>query len=99
MQINFERSGGFAGMRLRVSVDSASLPAAAADELSGRIGDAGFFSLPPTVSSVPSQPDRYSYRITVTEEGRSHTVVVDEEAVPRKLTPLLEWLTKAAASG
>ncbi len=94
MKITFERSGGFTGLRLAAEIELAMLAESEFGRLSQLVGDSGFFDLPEQILSKERQPDRFSYRLTVAEDGRTHTVEVDEEAVPEKLAPLIGWLTE-----
>ena len=97
MRIQFERSGGFAGIRLTTSVDSAALPDDDARRLREMVDGAGFFELPPVIGKPA--PDRFQYRLTVEDGKRRHTVEVNEAAVPPSLRPLIDWLTSAARKG
>ncbi|PKO22614.1 MAG: hypothetical protein CVU38_08495 [Chloroflexi bacterium HGW-Chloroflexi-1] len=99
MRITFERSGGFAGMRLRATVQTAALPAEEAREIEALVAAADFFNLPPILSAPRPGADRFQYEITVEDGARSHTVRVDEAAVPATLQPLLRRLTRMASWG
>lgn len=95
MRINFERTGGFAGMQITKLVDTANLTGDEANQLRLLVDTANFFSLPATINSN-TQADRFQYQITVEDNGQKHTVVVSEQAAPGTLKPLLEWLMAAA---
>lgn len=96
MKIFFERTGGFAGMRLTTTVDAAALPPNEAKQLHQLVSTADFFHLPAMIPSRTPQPDRFQYRLTVEENSRRHTVIVSEEVVPTALQSLIEWLMTAA---
>ncbi len=96
MKIDFVRSGGFAGLRLAVNVDTQDLPDAEAALLEKLIRDSGFFDLAEHIKSPSGGADRFEYRLTVSEGGRSHTVTVSEAAVPEGLRPLIDRLTEMA---
>ncbi|MBD1898297.1 protealysin inhibitor emfourin [Coleofasciculus sp. FACHB-129] len=96
MRISFERTGGFAGMRLTKVFDITTLPANEANQLRLLIDAADFFDLPAAIASNTPQPDRFQYKLTVEENTQQHTVLVSESAVPGNLRPLLEWLMAAA---
>ena len=96
MRIEFERSGGFAGLLVRASVDTAALPANEAGQLEEWVEQAGFFSLPERLRGAPSAADRFLYRLTIESGDRRHTVEMGESAVPPALSPLVDWLTDAA---
>jgi hypothetical protein len=95
MQILFERSGGFAGMTVTLTVDTASLSADVAAQLRNLVAAADFFHLPAELLT-PAQPDRFQYRVAIEENGQNHIVTVGEAGVPDTLRPLLEWLMEAA---
>lgn len=98
MHVEFERSGGFAGLRLRATVDTESLPAEEARELEEMVEAADLFNLPPAIATPTPGADRFNYKLTVTDEGRQHAVEVSEPSVPTKLQPLLQRLAKIARS-
>ncbi|HEX7975860.1 MAG TPA: protealysin inhibitor emfourin [Anaerolineales bacterium] len=93
MQIHFERSGGFTGMRLNKTFNSETLPADEANALQGELASANFFNLPGTIAAPAGGADRFHYRISVESGAQQHTVEVDEAAVPETLQPLLQHLT------
>jgi hypothetical protein len=96
MQIDFERSGGFAGLSLRLSLDTKQLPPAGATALEKMIQDSGFFDLPAQIQSGAPGADRFEYRVTITSQPLTHSLVVNEAAVPDTLQPLLDHLTELA---
>ncbi|HZP02976.1 MAG TPA: protealysin inhibitor emfourin [Terriglobia bacterium] len=96
MRISFERSGGFAGIRLRRTIDSDTLSPEEARKLGEMIDAAHFFDLPPSVTSEKPGPDRFQYQLTIETKTRSHTVLVDEEAATKELHALLSYLTTLA---
>jgi hypothetical protein len=93
MRIVFERTGGFAGMKLRAALDDASLPPREARRLRRLLEESHFFELPLRIESPGARPDRFQYRLTVEKENCVHTVQANEDAVPPAMRPLLEWLT------
>jgi hypothetical protein len=96
MQIDFERTGGFAGMRLAATIDTATLPPDQADTLSGLIGDAHFFDLPAKIPAPANVADQFNYRVTIEAAGKRHTVAVSEASASPELQALLQQLTLLA---
>jgi hypothetical protein len=94
MQVSFERSGGFTGVLITLSLDTATLSPDQVTQLQRLVDEADFFHLPAAIPAA--QPDRFQYRITIQEGDREHTVTVGEPGVPNTLRPLLEWLMEAA---
>jgi len=96
MRISFERTGGFAGISKKTTVDTATLAPNEAQELLRLVEVADLFNLPERITSPNPQSDRFQYRLTVEDNGRQHTVTVSEAALPGTLRPLIEWLNNAA---
>jgi hypothetical protein len=97
MRIEFQRSGGFAGLRLSTTVDTDKLPADEADGLKRMVDAADFFLLPATLKESRGA-DQFTYRLTVEARDRRHTVEVSESAVPDSLRPLIQRLATLARS-
>ncbi len=96
MHIDFTRTGGFAGMRLTTSVDTANLPPDQATNLQKLMDDAQFFDLPAKLMPDKPMPDRFEYHVTVSSDQQTHTIDVNDAAVPQSLRPLLNYLTTMA---
>lgn len=95
MRMMIERTGGFAGMTTKKSVDTATLPANKASQLRQLLEAANFFRLPANIASDNSQPDRFQYQLTVEDADKQHKVNVSEQAIPGTLRPLIEWIMAA----
>ena len=96
MQIQFERSGGFAGIKQQYCVALDSLPEEERRKVMGLIADAGFFDLPSTLPKGTPGADQFQYKISVDSDQGTHEVQVDQSAVPAGLQPLIAWLQAAA---
>ncbi|WP_341529204.1 protealysin inhibitor emfourin [Nostoc sp. UHCC 0302] len=96
MRISFERTGGFAGISKKTTVDTANLPFKEAKELPQLVEVADLFRLPEQITSPNPQSDRFQYKLTVEDNGKQHTVTVSEAALPGTLRPLIEWLNNIA---
>ena len=98
MHIQFERTGGVAGMRLTITIDSDSISSEDAAALRDMIHSASFFELPAKSQKSQSGADRFQYKVIVEIDERRHTIEIEESAVPASLRPLLNWLTEKAKS-
>ncbi|MDF5708537.1 MAG: hypothetical protein PUP90_12845 [Nostoc sp. S4] len=96
MRISLERTGGFAGISKKTSVDTAQLPASEANTLNRLVEAADLFRLPEQITSPNPQSDRFQYKLTVEDNDKQHTVTVSEAALPGTLRPLIEWLQNSA---
>lgn len=94
MQIQFERRGGFAGLRAGATLNTDSIPSDEAHELLELIDKADFFNLPEKFPMPKKGADYFQYRFTIEAEGKKHTIEVSEPAVPAALRPLLQFLLK-----
>ncbi len=98
MRIQWERTGGFAGMHMAATIDSESLSREDARQLRELIEAAGFFELPEEMAGPAGLggADRFLYTLTVEMEGRRHTIHTSEAAAPPEVRSLILWLTRAA---
>ncbi|WP_138497266.1 protealysin inhibitor emfourin [Nostoc sp. PA-18-2419] len=96
MRISFERTGGFAGISKKTTVDTSELPANEANTLKRLVEAADFFRLPEQITSPNPQSDRFQYKLTVEDNDKHHTVIVSESVLPGTLRPLIEWLQNSA---
>lgn len=96
VRIDFRADGGFAaipGQRAPVRLDTAELPRGEGDKLEALVRAAGFFDLPASVATTaPGAADYRSYEITVEEDGRSHSVRIDEPVEDEGLSKLVRAL-------
>jgi hypothetical protein len=100
--VELVRSGGFAGLTLRSSVDTTADPAVDADA-AWYAEQLAALDLP-ALAAAPAgepQPDRYRYALSVhDDDGVSHDLEFGETAVPPELHPLLDALVaRARAAG
>jgi hypothetical protein len=96
VRIEFERSGGFAGLRrLPVTISDDSLSADESAAWRRLIESADFFHQPENPPRGPGA-DQFQFRVTVEMDGRRHTVRVSEGSIPPALQPLIERLKEGA---
>jgi hypothetical protein len=96
MRVSIERSGGFAGITIKTAVEEKDLSPDEAQKLQEMVEEVDFLNLPEKIISPSSQPDRFQYELSLEKSGRQHTVTVSEEALPKKLIPLIKWVMEKA---
>jgi hypothetical protein len=96
MIIRFERTGGFAGLSQRAIIDSEKLAPQEKQSLHHLVEAASFFELPAQISAPGGGADRFSYRLHIETQEKSHTIEVSEAAVPEPLQPLIQQLSRLA---
>ena len=95
-KIKFERTGGFAGIRLAAEIDMDDLPDDQKREIIELIDEADFDDLAKTLSNKKPVPDAFNYSITVKSREKEYQVVADEASLPDDLQPLIELLERTA---
>ncbi len=98
MKIHFQRTGGFSGMILSSDIQIEELSDDDAQELINQLVNADFFNLPEQMRASGRGVDRFQYQITAETEQASHSVSVDESAMPESLEPLIKKLIRLARS-
>jgi hypothetical protein len=101
VRVEVERSGGFAGMVTRRSLDTAELPADEAGELRRLVAAADVAGLAQRLADAPAPPrgaDRFQYDVTVHHGEQVDRVTVRDGSVPPELAPLLARVTRSPSS-
>jgi hypothetical protein len=98
MRINFEREGGYAPLQLEYHADTDELPKAIRDKLLDLVKSTGVMEIQQSDQASSSQlsPDTFTYRISLSEGGRSKSLSFNDIAVPASLHPLLELFQELA---
>ena len=94
-RIKFERTGGFAGMRIARDLKLEDLPEDQANTIVELLNDMHFGDLPEQMLDE-SGPDQFTYTITVETEKGEHTVVTGDASAPEKMQELLQLLNRLA---
>lgn len=95
-KLYFERSGGFAGMLLKVEFYSSDLPTEEKEKLIALLDNARFFELNTDTVTANSHPDQFQYKISIENKDSTHTVLLAENQVPENWRPLIQYLSRRA---
>jgi len=95
-RIKFERTGGFAGMRIATDLKLDDLPEDQAHTISELLDDLDFRELPEQMMNEEGMPDQFTYTITVETKKWEHTVVTGDVSAPEKMQELLQVLNRLA---
>ncbi len=96
ISISFERSGGFAGISLRASMDTAQLSSEESTEVTKLIGRVDLDRCAHTSSPSDRASDQFQYDLVITCGNKRHELSLAEGAVPAELRPLLNLLVQWA---
>jgi hypothetical protein len=94
-RIKYERTGGFAGMRIAKDLKFEDLPEEQADSIISLLDDLDFGELPEQMLKG-SMPDQFTYVITIETDDWEHTVVTGDASAPEKMQELLHLLDRLA---
>jgi len=94
-RVKFERTGGFAGIRLTSDFRLDELPEDQARILTELLDGMNFDKLPKHLGVASSLADGFTYEITVETKGWKNTVTLSEGgSLPDKMDSLLELLNQ-----
>jgi hypothetical protein len=94
-RIKYERTGGFAGMRIAADIETDDLPEDQARTLMELLDDLDFNELPEQLTNN-SAVDQFTYTITVETRKWEHTVITGDSTSSDKMQELLEMLNRLA---
>jgi len=95
-RIKFERTGGFAGIRLAADFELGDLPDEQSRTLTALLDDMDFNKLPEQLGSMTAIADGFVYAVTVETQEWKHTVTTGESSSQESLESLINLLTKIA---
>jgi hypothetical protein len=95
-RIKFERTGGFAGIRLATDLKLDDLPDEQAKAIVELLDDLDFNELPQQMMNDSGMPDQFTYTIIVETDKGQHTVVTGDVSAPEKMQELLQLLNRLA---
>jgi hypothetical protein len=99
MKISYQRTGGFAGMKISYELITENLLFEDAEELNQLLIESDFFNLPDQISAQNMGNDQFQHRLTVEAEERQHSVEFSDAAVPENLWPLLNQIRILSRKG
>ncbi|MFT3894891.1 MAG: hypothetical protein QM730_24945 [Anaerolineales bacterium] len=95
-RVQFERTGGFAGIRFAADFKPEELPHDQSKELFELLDDLDFDELPEEMMGEGAVPDSFSYTVTVETTKWKHTVTTGDTSAPEKMQELLQLLNRIA---
>jgi hypothetical protein len=94
IRIELVRSGGFAGISQRASVDTDKLPPEEAASVAKLVRAVDFDALAGLASGSPGAADRFQYDLDVQQGRGHHHLTLGERSVPPELRALIDHLMK-----
>jgi hypothetical protein len=94
-RIKYERTGGFAGMRIATDFKPKDLPDDQVRALLDLLDDMDFTELPEILID-DDKADQFTYKITVKTKKYEHTVTTGDASAPEKMQELFKLLDRIA---
>ena len=95
-RIKFERTGGFAGIRIAADIDMNELPDEQKHKILELLDDMDFEDLPKKIQDKMPVPDEFVYSVVVISNKKEYEVLAGESAMSENMQPLLEILESMA---
>ena len=95
-RIKFERTGGFAGMRIARDLKLDDMTDEQARTLLEILDNLDFEELPKQMTNREAMPYQFTYVITVETQKGEHTVVTGDASAPEEMQELLHLLNRLA---
>jgi len=89
MKVYFRKSGGFAAMFVGFQLDTEQQPGPEAEELKSLVKASGIMGM--SDKRVDKARDVYLYTWQITDNGKEHSVTLDQLSVPEETKPLLDF--------
>lgn len=94
--IYFERTGGFAGIRTEITIDSKTLVPEEKKKLDSLISHSAFLDFNTLNNDTLQHPDGFTYTITYKTTDLQHKVEIGESQIPDAMKPLVNFLNQKA---
>lgn len=94
--IRYERTGGFAGLKLSFHLDLDDLPEDQAEQVRELLDETDFFDLPERILPSRAPVDQFAHKIEVESRQGKHCVWTTDSAAPEKLRALIGLLNRLA---
>lgn len=99
MKVQFECSGGLAGIHSSVKLDTASMSTDEVKQIKELINTSDFFNIP-SESPPPKRgsADYLNYKITIEINETKHTIRTNDVMMPKEIEPLINFLQEKSLS-
>ena len=97
MRVSVVRGGGFGGLIRTTTADTDRLSPRDRQELAVLVRQAGLSGAPAVPDPEEPEPDRFTYAVTVEDEGHWRQARFSERSLPEEVRNLISWV--GAVSG
>ena len=93
MRVSVVRGGGLAGLIRTTVADTDRLSPGDRQELAVLVRRAGLVDAQPAPGSEEPEPDRFTYSVTVEDQGQNRTMGFSERSLPDEVRNLISWVS------
>jgi len=93
VRVSVVRGGGFSGLVRTTSVATDQLSPGDRQKLAALVGQSGLFDAPAAPRTEEPEPDRFTYAVTVQDQGRTRTAGFSERSLPEGVRNLISWVS------
>jgi len=92
VRVSVVRGGGFGGLVRTTAADTRRLSPGDGDKLASLVRQAGLLDAPAAPGSAEPEPDRFTYAVTVEDQGQRHQASFSERSLPAPVRNLISWV-------
>lgn len=92
MRVSVVRGGGFGGLVRTTTADTDHLSPQDREELAALVRQAGLLETGSATSAEEPEPDRFTYAVTVQDQGQEHQARFSERSLPGEVRNLISWV-------
>jgi hypothetical protein len=93
VRVSVARGGGFGGLIRTTTADTERLSPGDRQKLAVLVRRAGLFDAPTAPNSEEPEPDRFTYTVTVEDEGQRRKIGFSERSLAEGVRNLISWVS------
>jgi hypothetical protein len=93
VRVSVVRGGGFSGLVRTTTVATDQLSPGDRHKLAALVRRSGLDDAPAAPSTGEPEPDRFTYAVTVEDQGQTHTAGFSERSMPEGVRNLIAWVS------
>jgi hypothetical protein len=92
VRVSVVRGGGFGGLVRTTTADADRLAPDDREKLAALVRQAGLLEASPAPDPGDLEPDRFTYTVTVEDEGNARQIGFSERSLPEAVRNLISWV-------
>ena len=96
VRVSVVRGGGFGGLLRTSTADTERLSSSDRQKLAALVEQAGLFDAPAVPDPEEPGPDRFTYAVTVEDQGKTRRATYSELSLPEEVRNLISWVSSVS---